>query len=224
MENLEQIERYLDRQMSADEREAFENQLATTPGLQQYVKEIKAARTAIDLLHTDSIRDRLKGYEANYVKKQAQRRRYTGWAIAAVALLLLALAFILWPPSPPTRDTLYQKHLENVCQKTINRLNSQERGQGNPDQPPIRPIDQEKITMCETIAGQDPAALRAKLADWEMRIAQDDNQARELKFYMGLAYWQLGEYTQADDCFRWLIDKGGEHDVIARALMQELPQ
>ena len=234
MENLERIERYLDQQLSAAEQQVFEQELTQDTGLQQQVKEVRAARAAIDILYTDSIRQRLQGYETAYVKKQALRRGYSPWAIAAI-LLPLALLASAWYG--------LQQHYHAAGWITMDAIVSDyqapQNGRGNPDNQtrlqqanyafqtqsyetaislcqPISPADTLNYYQALTLQGLSYLGLKAP--EKTVEVLEQLNQHLESQptvhsyappthWYLAVSYLQTGQWQQARIHLDWLMKK-----------------
>lgn len=220
MENVEQIELYLDQEMSVDEREVFEQELATNPRLQQQVKEVRAARAAIEILYTDSIRQRLQGYEEQYVKKQKKRNRYWLGGILILALLAAGIAWGLL--SGPSQQEIYARHSEQSCEEFTSILSPETKSQGPVRTQPLPKREQEIVDICAALRQQDSLALNQYRIQLEGRMT--DLEAKQNNSYLlAMIYAGLGQYQAADAHLQWVAtDPQAFMHEEAQSLIKEL--
>lgn len=127
---IQLIERYLRRQLSDEERQAFENRLRAEPELAAEVEDLRRTNAAARAYYRDELRQALleKGRallkeevaapagEA-VVKPLPPRPTVRRWlAIAASFLLVLAAAWIVWQVNAPTTSpqTLFNQYFERM--------------------------------------------------------------------------------------------------------------
>lgn len=113
---LELIIRYLDDEMSVEEKSQFEEQVKTDPGLQESLvlqQEINAAfqEPQVEALERD-IREIVQAGRSENTGSIASLRSWRSYAIAAVLLIALGLGF--WLVSPPSRSPLNEFTLAQI--------------------------------------------------------------------------------------------------------------
>ncbi|MEO1434163.1 MAG: hypothetical protein AAFV80_01410 [Bacteroidota bacterium] len=184
-----QIEDYLNGNLSATEQTAFETAMQTDAALAQEVEDNRLALEALDLLVERSLKDRLQELQsAREQKERFTRKPFRIVAIAASFALLIAIAAYLITKQGYTDEALFAANYEQV------------QGDNN------RGSDQVNLQLSSGIeafnAGDWALAIDALAA-----ISSEDSNFAEAQFFIGQAHLELQQTKSARTAFQYLVDQ-----------------
>lgn len=122
-ENLDRVDRYLEGNLSEQERAAFEEKLLHDQILQEQVAEMKLIRAGIKHVSRKAALQKFKALEQTLPPVSQSRLNlwYSTWLQAAAILLIGLLAYIFWPISVDEQE-LFATHFEaypNIIMPTV---------------------------------------------------------------------------------------------------------
>lgn len=241
MKNFEQIESYLDQQMTDDERTDFEQQLERDPELRRELKELQAARAAIDVLQVEAIRQRLVSYEAESMddlsdsstKPSGGKMPFGLLGRGVVIVLVVAClgAFWMYFNAKPDDQALSWTYLQRICEADQDNLSSiaeNEKGQASDGSTSMiyDSLSWEPIIL--DICDKDEGALRSEFLLNQLQlinelVANDPELDQQLATYQALIYLRLGDKPEAKRYLEQAVSLKARHHSKARELLESIP-
>ena len=193
MSTFNDIARYAEGDMTADERAAFEAVLASDESLQRQLAVYREVHGSLQQHFTaDAQRNQLQGTlqslrgeffgEAPQQAKVVSIKRWLRGAVA-VAAVLIAVVFI-WQPWKPG---LFQEYADTTM------VAPAERGEGEAD------LLQKAVTAFNNKEYKEAAGLL-------QQVRQQDTTNSYVNFYFGIALLQTGRITEARKIFNNLFE------------------
>lgn len=192
-EYFDRMDAYATENMSAEERQAFEQDLTSDTGLQQAWKTYQIAREAVGLLSEDALQEKLKRWRADAAltgrtvpirdpeKEYRYRQSPLRWLAAAVLLLGLSYAGYF----------LYDRFTEEEpLFASLNKPIEGEGYRGGEDVAWIRGYEAYREGSFEQAVG------------FFQSVATPDD---ELRYYLGHSYYLMGDFSSAEQWFKSLI-------------------
>lgn len=241
MDYYEEIERYLEDAMSEEEEKIFLERMEHDLDLQEALKEAQAAYTAVDILHTDSIRKRLLEVDAEYVKKKASKRRPL-WIFLAVATPILL--FLALPPffssdsaenqlsntdpdsasqaNPLSKEERLFAYQTDICTREANQIRTRASNQNQEDPVAYTADDSVALEMCILLATGDSTQIKTAIDALVLEMLEGEEKRLRFSIYVGLLYMQLGDEEKAKTYFSQTSDDNGNHHVEADQMLHLL--
>ena len=220
----QQIDAYLDDQMSAAERQAFEALVKEDAALAAQLEESRQAIRLIEQMRDMDIKEQVREVQAQYKErpssKPAGRVPLWKWISAAAAILLLALVAYNWFQTTPT-DQLYAQHYEAYAISFGSRgeeevqLAQASRYYQQKDYPAALPLFQ------NALSNKDLAEIRLALAICQLESQQFANARQTLSPLITSNDPVFGVHAQWYSAMAWL----GEGQIAeVRAILHAYPQ
>lgn len=248
-QEFEEIEAYLDNELTAEQLVEFENDLFENAGLKAEVKlhrEVEWAATESDIM---DLRENLKGIRGSLETQEEKSviRLNTGWKsiftnryAAAVILLVALTTSVILKMQPDGNKQLYDKfYVETEAVGTSRSsadfnmtLNNGKElfNQGKYEQAAIlfqAVIDKDQTNAIPRfLLGNSYQNLKKSIEaieQYQVVVANKENTYRDLaEFNIGLCYLLQEEKQQAIDQFRKVSRNGNNYGPQAAAILKEL--
>ncbi|MEM7036803.1 MAG: hypothetical protein AAF570_07485 [Bacteroidota bacterium] len=205
MDRKERLEQYIEGEMSAEERAAFEAEMAADPALAEEVRLFQQLETALGNREEMAVEDRLKaimagnagedegGAEEEDDDEAGESRPRRGiiryiWPVAAAAVLFVGLRFLLVPGTLPPGE-LFTEHYE-AYPPPVHR---------SPDDsvpPKLHDAAFDAYTIGDFATAD--TAFRSIL-----KIVPNNARAH---FYRGICFLETDRPDSARTYFKWVVD------------------
>ncbi|MEZ5039760.1 MAG: hypothetical protein R2828_07710 [Saprospiraceae bacterium] len=210
-DKFDQIDKYIQNQLSQEERQAFEAALAEDPALAEEVRILTDFDTALgadDVLLLEGKIARIKQSKRQETPKpKAQNPWRTRLGVAAAILALIAMYFLMRPsgttvPNSPAAIYAYTEtqgwsaYPDEVFPEATDRGNN-----------PGEPIGLEE-TINQTYRKGEYENTLLKLAEWQ---TQGPGRSNKYHYYCGIMQMQLAQYEAAKASFS-AVEIGNYHD------------
>jgi hypothetical protein len=235
---FEQIEAYLDDELSAEERAAFEVALKNKPGLQEEVRAHQATRRAVEAYASQRTHDRVSKIFASQQKQQRPGFSTGMLRIAAAVALVLAMGIAYFYLQAPNAAQLAEDYLEpypdrittmgqndaNALATAIQAYNQAQYDeaiaafQQIPPGHPQQPLIDLYIGVSALETGRTPLARSAL----QPLAEQAGDYQAAARWYLALAYLKEGDTAAARPLLNLLITADGYKAESARRLLDRL--
>ncbi len=240
---LEQIDKYLNNELSLSERQDFENQLLTDKELVKNVAFYMNTKVAAKELATEKRKGEFEQLRKEIQTRPIQKAKPFIWVSGIAASVFLAIG-IWWfskssSPTPDTlADTYIQEHFENLPVKMDANSDSLQMG--------LRLFNEQKLVEAQIIfegilqrKNKDSDALKyagitsLRLNNYDKAIwyfhnlsLQTNLYANSGKFYEALTLLKQSPDNQqkANDLFKEVIDNNLEGNMEARKFLSGRPR
>ena len=182
----EQIEKYLNNELSLQERQVFENQLSTDSALAKSFAFYANAHNASKQLATEKRREQFDDLRAEISSRPVQKIKPMIWLSGLAASVILAFGFWWFSQTTTSNteilaDVYIQEHFENLPVKMDGNVDSLQMG--------LRFFNEHKLNEAQKI--------------FEEILQRKDNESEAIK-YAGITALKLQQYDKAIQYFQML--------------------
>ncbi|MEL7534753.1 MAG: hypothetical protein AAFN10_25830 [Bacteroidota bacterium] len=199
-----QIQQYLDNQMSADELSAFEALVATDPELQKELEIQQAARAAIFSVQQAAIKSQLQAGTPPKGKS---------WLWGLLVLLIAAGLILGFSFYRQTDGYLIDEPMASLCENIYSSF----RGA---DMPLNRAPELE--SLCELYATEEYEALRTLLSQRLENLPPRDPLRMKFSYPLALAHAKLGDIQKAKELLLAIESNGYDYQAEAKKTLKGL--
>ena len=182
----EQIEKYLNNELSLQERQVFENQLSTDSALAKSFAFYANVHNASKQLATEKRREQFDDLRAEISSRPVQKIKPMIWLSGLAASVILAFGFWWFSQTTTSNteilaDVYIQEHFENLPVKMDGNVDSLQMG--------LRFFNEHKLNEAQKI--------------FEEILQRKDNESEAIK-YAGITALKLQQYDKAIQYFQML--------------------
>lgn len=223
---FEQIDAYLNKELTEEERLAFEAELLANPDLGRALAEEEATRAAIGMLQIDAAVQRYEKVAVQYkAAKRRERNRWMRGLLAGVVVLGIGAwilntdSSVLWSSKQMNYPEISQFYLDKFCQEDAAQRESGPRTSAGSTN--VLPEFQEEIKeLCELL--EDNKEIPTLIVQLEHKIEKNKSLELNLASYLGLLYLHEENLPKAQYYFEQAVGQKGLYWQEAEKLLESM--